>query len=309
MRRKKLWRARCLRHLLTFLAITSLAAAGYSQEEWHYHFFKEKRSLRHDANSVALLQADVTDASAHQQALTRFGIAASDAQSPVIPGWSLARTPAASKSSVGIRSLVSQMAADVNFAFVSPVFVGDDGGPVIVTPDILVGFAENISQQQAEAILSSANAGTILHRNWAGMKRTYHLRTGLKNGTDVLALANRLAERPEVRFAEPDMIFTGRGSLIPNDSGFPNCWGIHNTGQSGGTADMDMDGPEAWDITTGSSSIIVVIIDVGVQPDHPDINQVPGTNTTSDASLNGWWAGQLLRQSWNSSRRLRIGDD
>ena len=83
------------------------------------------------------------------------------------------------------------------------------------------------------------------------------------------------------------MIFTGHSELIPNDPGFSNLWGIQNTGQLGGTAGMDMKGTQAWDITTGSSSIIVVIIDVGVQPDHPDIHQIPGTNFTSDASFNG----------------------
>jgi len=37
----------------------------------------------------------------------------------------------------------------------------------------------------------------------------------------------------------------------------------------------------------GSSNIIVVILDVGVQTNHPDINQFPGTNFTSDASFDG----------------------
>src|SRR6202008_1299533 len=98
-----------------------------------------------------------------------------------------------------------------------------------------------------------------------------------RDGYQVLAAANRLAERTEVVYAEPDVIFTGRASLIPNDPGFTSCWGIHNTGQSGGIADMDMDGPEAWDTTIGDPSIIVAIIDVGAQQNHPDIHQLtPG---------------------------------
>jgi subtilisin family serine protease/PKD repeat protein len=179
------------------------------------------------------------------------------------------------------------MSGDSAFEFVAPVLAGDDGGPNIVTPDLLVGFEPSVTEQRAEAILAELNAGDIIHRRFGNMKGAYHLRTRLKSGLDVLAVANQLAERPEVRFAEPDVIFTGRADFIPNDPGFTNLWGMQNTGQSGGVAGMDMESPQAWDITTGSSNIIVVIIDVGVQPDHPDIYQIPGTNFTSDASFDG----------------------
>jgi hypothetical protein len=63
-----------------------------------------------------------------------------------------------------------------------------------------------------------------------------------RDGFAVLALANRLAADPRVAWAEPDAIFTGWHGYVPNDPGFDACWGIRNTGQSGGAADMDMDG-------------------------------------------------------------------
>ncbi|MGH8015232.1 MAG: S8 family serine peptidase, partial [Candidatus Zixiibacteriota bacterium] len=42
------------------------------------------------------------------------------------------------------------------------------------------------------------------------------------------------------------------------------------------------DGGLAWDSTTGNSSIKVLIIDTGVDPTHPDINQLPGEDFTTD---------------------------
>jgi len=267
-------------------AVSACSVRG-APEPFSYHYFKEQRPLKLDASRVAVLQARQATTDAFNQALVKYGLAPGETHRVPVPRWSLATTPPTNRTESATRDLVSRLASDNSLDFVAPVFVGDDGGPVIVTPDILIGFEPTTTEQQAEAILAGITNAVILHRNWGNMKGAYHLHTAAKHGLDVLALANQLAERPEVKFAEPDMIFTGHSELIPNDTHFSALWGILNTGQSGGVAGMDMKGTQAWDITTGSSSIIVVIIDVGVQPDHPDIHQIPGTNFTSDASYDG----------------------
>jgi len=279
---------------LLLLCATSAAALGAGTSSpasgkapLYYHYFKERRPLKLETERVAILQARTAATEGVGQALSRFGLAAEGTQVLPITGWSLAGTPAASHTEPATRELVSRMSADSAFEFVAPVLAGDDGGPNIVTPDLLVGFEPFVTEQRAEAILSKLNAGDILQRHFGNMPGAYHLRTRLKSGFEVLAAANQLAERPEVRFAEPDMIFTGRSDFIPNDPGFTNLWAMQNTAQFGGTLGLDMKGPQAWDITTGSSNIIVVILDVGVQTNHPDINQIRGTNLTSDVSFDG----------------------
>jgi subtilisin family serine protease len=66
--------------------------------------------------------------------------------------------------------------------------------------------------------------------------------------------------------------------VIPNDEYFPMQWHLHNTGQSGGTPGADIRAPEAWEITTGDSNIVVAVLDTGVDSNHPDLvnNLVPG---------------------------------
>jgi subtilisin family serine protease len=90
---------------------------------------------------------------------------------------------------------------------------------------------------------------------------------------------------PAVLYAEPDYFVSiddpldtgtsGQGNILsaPNDPYFVDgsLWGLHNIGQGGGTPDADIDAPEAWDITTGSPSVIVAVIDTGVDYTHPDI--------------------------------------
>ncbi len=74
---------------------------------------------------------------------------------------------------------------------------------------------------------------------------------------------------PRVLYAEPDLPVRVTG--IPNDPRFGTLWGLHNTGQSGGKADADVDAPEAWDVTTGSTRNLVAVLDTGIDYRHIDL--------------------------------------
>ncbi|MCM8530605.1 MAG: S8 family serine peptidase, partial [Lentisphaeraceae bacterium] len=84
-----------------------------------------------------------------------------------------------------------------------------------------------------------------------------------------------------LRYAEPDYII--HSSLSPNDTSYNSLWGLHNTGQTGGTTDADIDAPEAWAITTGSSSVVVAVIDTGVDYTHNDLAANMWINTGETA--------------------------
>lgn len=92
--------------------------------------------------------------------------------------------------------------------------------------------------------------------------------------------------------------------FFPDDPLFDQQWGLHNTGQSGGTVDADIDAPEAWDITTGGTTafgdtIVVAIVDGGCQLNHPDLNywynwnEIPNNSIDDDGNgyvddFRGW---------------------
>jgi hypothetical protein len=98
--------------------------------------------------------------------------------------------------------------------------------------------------------------------------------------------------------------FAEQFANFPNDPMFNQQWGLHNTGQSGGTPDADIDAPEAWDITTGGvtalgDTIVVAIIDGGCQLNHPDLtywynwHEIPGNGIDDDGNgyiddFRGW---------------------
>ncbi|NMR27535.1 S8 family serine peptidase [Pseudoalteromonas sp. NEC-BIFX-2020_015] len=72
-----------------------------------------------------------------------------------------------------------------------------------------------------------------------------------------------------IEYVEPDY----RVSIAntPNDPDFSQLWGLHNEGQTGGTADADIDALEAWSITTGGKDVVVGVIDTGVDYSHSDL--------------------------------------
>src|SRR5262245_26023002 len=109
--------------------------------------------------------------------------------------------------------------------------------------------------------------------------------------------------------ADPDVRDVARnGEAMPAavtaaDGEWDNLWGLANTGQDlwlpdrsgyyfGGTADADMDVPEAWALAPAAGAgITVAVVDSGAKPDHADLvgqfapggwDYVHGDTTTDD---------------------------
>jgi subtilisin family serine protease len=279
------WGVLCF--ILSGFGVT-VAAAATDPDPWVRHVRGQDLPLELDRGRLALFQDDPQQPQAKTNAAARVGIPSSAVTEHPIQGWATVQTQPAFHSDAGVQILLASLEQDPGIEFVSPVFFDRFGGPLIVSQNLLVRFDPAVTADQAETTLESVGAGQIMDENWASMPGTYRLRSTARNGLAVLATANALARRPDVLWAEPDWIFTGRSSqVIPNDPQFGQQWGLHNTGQAGGTPDIDMDGPEAWDVTLGDASIQVAVIDTGVQLNHPDLNALPGTDTTSDASTDG----------------------
>jgi subtilisin family serine protease len=180
-------------------------------------------------------------------------------------------------------------AAQIAFAYTSPVFQGNNNTIFFPAPHILLGFTDKPENTFIQNSLQAHKLTGILSTKQIDTTGVATLAVDATDGNQVIALARDLARSPLIAFAEPDMIFQGSPGASPNDPFFTtgNLWGLHNTGQFGGTPDIDLNAPEAWDITTGSPSTIVVVIDSGVQLNHPDLIVSFGNDFTSDASTDG----------------------
>lgn len=140
---------------------------------------------------------------------------------------------------------------------------------VTPSPGILVAFQPRLT--------SSARLATVrglgLETDSSLQSRLFvRLRLGapaLAAGVTVEQAVAALRHDPSVRIAEPDCPL--HASALPNDPRFPQLWGLHNTAETNGIPDVDIDAPEAWDVTTGSTDVTVAVIDTGVDYNHPDL--------------------------------------
>ena len=89
------------------------------------------------------------------------------------------------------------------------------------------------------------------------------------SGATVDVVADRLAANQAVVGFELDVMH--QLQTTPNDPSYRSLWGMENTGQVGGRIDADIDMAAAWDISTGSSEIVVAVIDTGVDYTHSDL--------------------------------------
>jgi subtilisin family serine protease len=131
--------------------------------------------------------------------------------------------------------------------------------------------AEDIASLFGEWGDNETNAVTEIT---AGLYEVY-----LTGNTSVDAAIEDYKSRSGVMMAERDYVIQLSVVATPNDPSFSSLWGLNNEGQTGGLYDADIDALEAWDVTTGSTDVIVAVIDTGIDYTHLDLAGNMWTNS------------------------------
>lgn len=117
----------------------------------------------------------------------------------------------------------------------------------------------------------------------SGLHRWFDI--GYEKSVVLTKAASGLSEVDGVTLVEPIYLPQSR-SVTMNDPLFSLQWHYHSTGQGSAVNGMDIKLQEAWDTygVYGNSSVIVAILDSGVDTTHPDLE---GNLWTNEAEANG----------------------
>jgi subtilisin family serine protease len=145
---------------------------------------------------------------------------------------------------------------------------GAGSGPSPRDAGLIVRFEPGVSASERRHVLAEHGLASERRLARAGLE--------LVEAASPSAAAALEAE-PQVQYVEEDRVYPL--AATPNDPEFGQMWGLHADPD-----DDDIDAPEAWDLTTGSS-VIVAVIDTGIAYAHPDLSQNVWTNTAE--TVNG----------------------
>jgi subtilisin family serine protease len=162
---------------------------------------------------------------------------------------------------------IQDLSQNPNIESVFPVVVDNEGNERYFLPgEITVQFKDTVSEGDQKKIISGQNCAIIRKQYTPG-----YYTLGLPATKDIFEAIDDFNALDVVLFAEPSNVGYNDALYIPDDPDFTRQWYLHNTGQTGGTPDSDVDAPEAWNIERGAPNIVIGIIDTGVDLDHQDL--------------------------------------
>lgn len=153
-------------------------------------------------------------------------------------------------------------------------------GPDFVPGEVLVRFKAAVSPASRQGALAALGHGLLAPLGAGGW-----IRVQTAPGQSVAEAVAAYAENPDVEYAQPNFVY--RATVAPNDPLYSFLWGLENTGQSvagaplepgsqlfppnAGTAGDDMRLEHAWGAITDCSSVVVAVVDTGVNYLHQDL--------------------------------------
>ncbi|MBA7512202.1 hypothetical protein ES705_04206 [subsurface metagenome] len=124
----------------------------------------------------------------------------------------------------------------------------------VVAGEILVKFKAEVKKETIDKI--NEKFGVEIKKKLR-IKNTYRLKVPPAKINEMLKKYRE--DLNNVEYAEPNYI--RKAFRTPNDTQMPSQWGI-----------TQIQAPDAWDTETGKASIVIAILDTGVDYDHEDLS-------------------------------------
>ncbi|MCC6167020.1 MAG: S8 family serine peptidase [Caldilineaceae bacterium] len=141
--------------------------------------------------------------------------------------------------------------------------------PAYVPGQLIIRFQDGLSPEEIDAFYKEYGLTEMDDLNRQIVVAGEQLKLAFVPVDVNQPLIDTLERDPRVVYAEPNYIL--QINKTPDDPDYSKLWGLNNTGQTGGTAGADISAQDGWDVSTGSSSVVVAIIDTGIDYTHEDL--------------------------------------
>jgi hypothetical protein len=236
--------------------------------------------LRPDATRLGLRFAPGTDQASIRSLLADLqGLAPGQARDVVILEGQTVYVKTAPGTSVATAFDLCERLREEDAVLSASPRLWDQEDPRYLTEEILVRWEEGLSEATIAGWTDGLTQTALLEYS-SNPARVYRV----PSSTDPLEVANELATSAPVLFATPDFQLYRVLLADTNDTFYGDQWHLESTGQNGASVDADVDAEDAWDITRGDSSVIIAVVDTGVELSHPDLtpNLVQGIDVLED---------------------------
>ena len=152
--------------------------------------------------------------------------------------------------------------------------------------EVLVRYrSESMAQARTGRTVVAAPSGDLVPaevERFDGSELISGLRLVRVAPSQTLEAITALRRQPDVLYAEPNYILKA-DSTFPNDEHLSRQYGLTR-----------INAPAAWDITTGSSSVVVAVVDQGIDTAHQDLaaniwtNPSPGSIAGISGDVHGY---------------------
>jgi len=182
----------------------------------------------------------------------------------------------------------------------------------IVNIQDLISMPESINFKNLKPLFRFYDSFTENHYEYD--LHQYYILSFIEPQNDVVQLADKLKLIDMID--EVDFNFKAKAFVEPNDQYYDSQWALNNTGQAVsyngnyvGTPGSDIDAERAWEISTGSSDVIIAILDTGIDLDHPDLQSgivggydfVSNDTNANDGNMHGTACASIAAGRTNNS--------
>jgi len=280
--------SRSVLSLLGCLTLILIPVSGSAQDTFYYHNGKKVPLKLVVGKKYVVLEAGATQNSiasnlnkanshATQMQVQKIpaGVKVSESYRPSARKWAVVSVAPAVESAVNTPQAINLAPIKEQVVYEAPFVRTPAGREVGVSQFVYVKLkkATDVEILKKRAVTLKF---TIVGNN-EFLPLWYTVEVSSQSAGNALEIANQLYETQDFSAVEPD--FLNEYAPQSNDTFYPMQWGLKNTGQHGtGSAGNDIRIEAAWQTTIGAASVVVAVLDHGIDLSHEDLARIHATS-------------------------------